>query len=199
VPVESSHADGLFEECGGEENAWLWDYMLGGPFIDEEGFQTHIDNCANSKDPFFWTILDKTNQPVGLCAYLRVDPKNKSIEIGHLLYSKKLQRTIAATECQYLMASQAFELLGYRRYEWKCNNLNAASKRAAERLGFKFEGVFRQHLIIKGRNRDTSWYSILDSEWPTVKHTYQSWLDLSNFDDNGSQIKRLEEFIPRAA
>ena len=121
-----------------------------------------------------------------MAAYLRIEAVHKVIEVGHILFTPKLQRTVAATEAMFLMAQHVFEL-GYRRYEWKCNSLNAPSLRAARRLGFTFEGVFRQHMIVKGRNRDTAWFSMLDSEWPARKTSFEHWLDAKNFDENGVQ------------
>jgi RimJ/RimL family protein N-acetyltransferase len=147
---------------------------------------------AKSEDPLFFTILDNASaSAVGYAAYLRIEPAHRVIEVGHILYTPRLQRTVGATEAMYLMARHVFEELGYRRYEWKCNALNAPSRSAALRLGFTFEGVFRQHMIIKGRNRDTAWFSMLDSEWPARKAAFERWLDPSNFDAQGGQKRSL--------
>ena len=136
----------------------------------------------------FFAILDNsTGEAVGHQAFHRIEPTHRVIEVGHVLYTPRLQRTIGATEAQYLFAAYVFDALGYRRYEWRCDDLNAASKRAAARFGFTFEGVFRQHMIIKGRNRDTAWFSMLDSEWPTRRAAFELWLDPANFDAEGRQ------------
>ena len=132
-------------------------------------------------------------RPVGVASYLRIDPAMGSIEVGHLSYSPALQRSAVATEAMYLMMRRAFDELGYRRYEWKCDSLNAPSRRAAERLGFRYEGTFRQMMVIKQRSRDTAWYSILDSEWPALRTAFERWLDPANFDASGAQRARLEE------
>jgi RimJ/RimL family protein N-acetyltransferase len=129
---------------------------------------------------------------VGVASYLRIEPAMGSIEVGHLAYSPALQRHPAATEAMYLMMRHVFDELGYRRYEWKCDDRNQASRRAALRLGFRFEGIFRQHMVIKGRNRDTAWYAILDSEWPALRAAFERWLDPANFDAAGRQRARLE-------
>jgi RimJ/RimL family protein N-acetyltransferase len=133
-----------------------------------------------------------SDRPAGVASYLRIDPAMGSIEVGAILYSPALQRSPAATEAMYLMARHVFEELGYRRYEWKCDSLNQASRRAAERLGFRYEGTFRQAWVVKGRNRDTAWYSIIDSEWPALRNAFERWLDPSNFDAAGKQRARLE-------
>ena len=148
-------------------------------------------------DPRFYAVVDRRDgQPLGFASYLRIFPDSGSIEVGHIHYSPRLQRSPTATEAMYLMMKTAFEL-GYRRYEWKCNDLNAPSHRAALRLGFTFEGIFRQHMIIKGRNRDTAWYSMLDTEWPKRKDSFERWLDPSNFDADGRQRVGLAAFIGR--
>jgi RimJ/RimL family protein N-acetyltransferase len=149
-------------------------------------------------DPLFFAIVDaKTGRAVGLASYLRIDPRVGSIEVGHLRFSSLLQRTPAATEAMALMMRRAFEL-GYRRYEWKCDALNAPSRAAAERLGFEFEGIFRQARLNKGRNRDTAWFSILDREWPALRPAFERWLDPANFDANGKQRARLSELTAAA-
>jgi RimJ/RimL family protein N-acetyltransferase len=166
-----------------------------GPFeILEDQIASH-HTMMMRQDQILYALIDPNSGDVlGHAAFLRIDPVNASIEIGNILFTNKLQRTPAATEAMYLMARYAFETLGYRRYEWKCNNLNEPSKRAALRLGFTFEGVFRQAAIVKGRNRDTAWYSMLDSEWLGVKQHFEAWLDVSNFDATGNQLKSLSEF-----
>lgn len=168
------------------------------PYRSLEDFQKAVTTKAESKDLVFSAIINNHNQkPVGWACYMRIDPNNRVIEVGNILFSPSLQRTKAATEAMYLMMKHAFEDLGYRRYEWKCDNLNGPSKRAALRFGFTFEGVFRQHMIYKGRSRDTAWFSIVDTEWPMVKKAFEKWLDDSNFDDHGKQLRRLEALRER--
>ena len=167
--------------------------MSEGPFSDRGSFDARLVQKAASQDPLFFTIVDKASRrPVGLASYLRIDPVNRVIEVGHILFTPALQRTAGGTEAMYLMARHAFEDLGYRRYEWKCNALNDPSRRAALRLGFQFEGIFRQHMIVKGRNRDTAWFAMLDSEWPARKAAFDRWLEPSNFDAEGRQKRSLE-------
>jgi RimJ/RimL family protein N-acetyltransferase len=171
----------------------MWTYLPYGPFERLESYRRWLDENARAEDPLFYTILDgPTAQPIGLAAYLRILPASGSIEVGHLNYSPRLQRTPAATEAMFLMMQRAFQL-GYRRYEWKCDALNAKSRAAAQRLGFSFEGVFRQATVYKGRNRDTAWFSVLDREWPALQEAFRRWLDPSNFDGQGAQRVRLSE------
>jgi RimJ/RimL family protein N-acetyltransferase len=196
VPLDPAvHGDVLYEESRGTEREHLWLYLWEGPFADRESFDGDLERKAVSPDPMYFAIIEnKSGLALGHAAYLRIEPKHRVIEVGAILYTPKLQRTAGATEAMYLMAKHAFEDLGYRRYEWKCNDLNAPSRAAALRLGFTFEGIFRQHMIIKGRNRDTAWYSMLDSEWPAKKATFESWLDPSNFDADGRQKLSLSAF-----
>ncbi|KAF3058412.1 hypothetical protein GL218_05789 [Daldinia childiae] len=207
VGLSAAHADPLYPHISGPENAHLWDYMFEGPYDDIAEYRSSLKAKETSQDPIFYAILlngkatkaentenDESGRVVGIASYLRIDPGHRSIEVGHLMYSSQLQRTPAATEAMYLMLRHAFEDLGYRRYEWKCNSLNAPSSRAALRLGFTCEGLFRKHLIAKGRNRDTTWYSIVDDEWPGVKKALEAWLDPANFDGEGRQRKKLEQF-----
>jgi RimJ/RimL family protein N-acetyltransferase len=168
-----------------------WTYLPYGPFPAPADFRAWVEKMAPGDDPLFFAILDTEDRALGVASYLRIDPAMGTIEVGHIHYSSLLQRTRAATEAMYLMAWRAFEELGYRRYEWKCDDLNAPSRRAAERLGFTYEGTFRQDRIYKGRNRDTAWYSIIDSEWPAVREALEAWLDPGNFDEQGNQIARL--------
>jgi RimJ/RimL family protein N-acetyltransferase len=189
VPLDpNAHGDALFAGAGGEPNEALWQYLFEGPFLTRAAFDSHLEQKASSEDPLFFAILDKpSGEAAGYAAYMRIEPAHRVIEVGSILFTPRLQRTVAATEAMYLMARHVFEDLGYRRYEWKCNALNAPSRRAALRLGFTYEGIFRQHMIIKGRNRDTAWFSMLDSEWPKRKATFERWLDASNFDARGQQ------------
>ena len=193
VPLNPlAHAATLFDSTRGVENERLWLYLFEGPFATRADFDSHLKQKASSEDPLFFAILDKhSGDAVGYAAYMRIEPAHRVIEVGSILYTPRLQRTVGATEAMYLMARHVFEDLGYRRYEWKCNALNEPSRSAALRLGFTFEGVFRQHMIIKGRNRDTAWFSMLDSEWPKRKAAFERWLHPSNFDANGRQRMSL--------
>ncbi|KAF3386849.1 Uncharacterized protein F1880_001111 [Penicillium rolfsii] len=193
-PLTSNHINDLYPIIGQPEQASLWTYIPEGPFTDKASFTEALKAFCTSKDPFFYAIINKTTKkPTGFFSLLRIDLTNRVIEIGFIVFSTLLQRTTAATEAVYLLAKTVFEDLGYRRLEWKCNNLNAPSKKAAVRFGFTAEGIFRQHLIVKGRNRDTAWFSMLDSEWPVVKRAFEKWLDPSNFDAEGKQLASLAE------
>jgi RimJ/RimL family protein N-acetyltransferase len=185
-----AHADPIFHSVQGHDS--LWDYMGDGPFPGREAFRASIENKAVSTDPLYFAILDnQSSDSVGYASYLRIEPSHRVIEVGNILYTPRLQRTRGATEAMFLMARHAFEDLRYRRYEWKCNALNEPSRRAALRLGFRFEGIFQQHMIIKGRNRDTAWYAMLDGEWPDRKAAFEQWLSPENFDAEGRQIRKL--------
>ncbi len=153
--------------------------------------------AAEREDPLLFAILDKSGRAVGHATYMRIDPANRVIEVGNILYTPALMRTPAGTEAMYLMAKHAFETMGYRRYEWKCNALNAPSRRAAERYGFRFEGLFRHHMIVKGRNRDTAWFSILSEEWPQIAVAMEAWLAPENFDEEGHQFVPLSTLNAR--
>jgi len=188
----AAHTDALWNQTGGPENDQLWLYLFAGPFQDRAGFQADLEKKAVSEDPLFFAILDKVSGGVvGYACFMRIEPAHRCIEVGSILFAPALQRTRGATEAMYLMARHVFEDLGYRRYEWKCNSLNQASRRAAVRLGFTFEGVFRQHMIVKGRSRDTAWFSMLDTEWPARKAAFERWFDPSNFDAQGRQKSSL--------
>ena len=181
---KNEHAQKLFEILH-HNSGESWTYLPYGPFQNVQEFECWINKSLAEKDCFFYTIRDKKiNQPVGICAYLRINQEHGVIEIGHLNFSHLLQKKPAATEAMYLMMKQAFDL-GYRRYEWKCHSMNQPSRRAAERLGFQFEGIFRQHLVVKKHNRDTAWFSIMDHEWPLLKNKFERWLDPVNFDAAG--------------
>jgi RimJ/RimL family protein N-acetyltransferase len=191
-PLSPAHTDDLFACLCGSDRAHLWDYVSSGPFEEREPFANLIRLQSQLEHELFFAVRErKSGKAVGYIALLNIDPKHRSVEVGHVIFSPLLQRTVGATESMYLMARYVFDTLGYRRYEWKCNNLNAASRRAAERLGFTFEGVFRQHMVIKGRNRDTAWFSMLDSEWPDAKRAFEAWLDPRNFDEQGKQVVGL--------
>ncbi|UXR71169.1 GNAT family N-acetyltransferase [Staphylococcus sp. IVB6238] len=186
------HRDDLFEVLCDPENDSNWTYLPNEPIHDKQEFNTLIHHYIDSDDPYFFAIVDKTtDKALGLMSLLRINTKASSIEVGHIHYSPLLKRTRIATEVQYLLAKYVFESLGYRRYEWKCDSLNAPSKRAAVRLGFTHEGTFRQALVYKGRNRDTDWFSMLDKEWPNIKQHYEYWLDEKNFNSDGTQIQKL--------
>jgi RimJ/RimL family protein N-acetyltransferase len=193
VPLDAAlHADALAEGACGPGSESLWTYLFEGPFRDPAQFRAHIENKAASQDPLFFAIVgNETRRATGYASLMRIEPAHRCIEVGSILYTPKLQRTPAATEAMFLLARYVFEDLGYRRYEWKCNSLNQPSLRAALRLGFIFEGVFRQHMIVKGQNRDTAWFSMLDHEWPTRKAAFERWLAPSNFDENGVQRTAL--------
>jgi len=186
-----THASALFEAYRLDENGAGWTYLPYGPFTEPDGFHEWIEGISRHQDPLFFAILDGDGRAVGVASYLRINPEMGSIEVGHIHYSPLLQRTRAATEAMYLMAHHAFDELGYRRYEWKCDDLNAASQAAAARLGFTYEGTFRQDRIYKGRNRDTAWYSITDAEWPSIREALEAWLEPGNFDEQGRQRARL--------
>jgi RimJ/RimL family protein N-acetyltransferase len=189
APLDAeAHAEALFEGANGGEKDRVWTYLFDGPGLDAAAFEANIAAKAQSIDPLFFAILDNsTGAAVGYQTLMRIDATHRVIEVGNILYTPAMQRTIGATEAQYLFARYVFDELGYRRYEWKCNDLNAPSKRAALRFGFTFEGVFRQHMIAKGLNRDTAWFSMLDSEWPARRAAFEAWLDPANFDAAGQQ------------
>ena len=170
----------------------LFDYLPYGPFESLGGFADWLHSELARADAISWAICDSSGAIMGFCSYLRLDPNNGSIEIGNVLFSPQLQRTRAATEAMFLLMRAAFEN-GFRRYEWKCNALNLPSARAARRLGFSYEGRFRQAAVVKGRNRDTDWFSVLDGEWPARKAALEAWLWPANFDENGAQIRKLTE------
>jgi len=172
----------------------IWSYLPEGPFESPARLEESLREAERSADPLRYTIVRASDhRPLGTASYLRITPEFGVIEIGHIWFGTPLQRTTGATEAIFLLARHAFDELGYRRLEWKCNALNAASRRAAERFGFTFEGVFRQHQVIKGRNRDTAWYSILDREWPAVRAAFLAWLEPDNFDSDGRQRRSLTE------
>jgi RimJ/RimL family protein N-acetyltransferase len=190
------HSAALFDALSEDSEGRLWTYLSAGPFRTPEDYRARLEAHAMGDDPLCYAIVDKrTGRALGTASYLRIDPRAGSIEVGSITYSPRLQRTAAATEAMYLMMRRAFAELGYRRYEWKCNALNAASRRAAERLGFTYEGLFRQATVVKGRNRDTMWLSVLDREWPSLSRAYERWLDPANFDGAGRQRQPLGALV----
>jgi len=186
------HAADLHEANLDDGDGRNWTYLNSEPFRDLDAYRAWLSKMSAGDDPLFHAIIDaQTGKATGLASFLRIDPANGVIEVGHINYSPRLQRTAAATEAMALMMKRVFDELGYRRYEWKCDNLNAASHAAAQRLGFKIEGIFRQALVYKRRNRDTAWYSIIDREWPAVKANVDRWLEPANFDVSGRQLTSL--------
>jgi RimJ/RimL family protein N-acetyltransferase len=189
------HAADLFAsaiEPGAEARfAYLFDDVP----PDAATFHAWVERAAAMDDPLFYAVIDSaTGRAEGRQALLRIDPAHGVIEIGHILWGPAIARTRVATEALYLSAAYVFDTLGYRRFEWKCNDRNEPSKRAAKRFGFTYEGVFRQHMVIKGQNRDTTWFAMIDSEWPSLKASYQAWLSPDNFDEHGQQRRTLEQF-----
>lgn len=186
------HADDLFTANAEDREDRIWTYLPYGPFDSLQSYRAWIAATCEADDPLFHAVVDRHDGcPVGVASYLRITPGVGVIEVGHINYAPRLQGTAAATEAMYLMMRRVFDELGYRRYEWKCDALNEKSRAAALRLGFRFEGVFRQATMYKGRNRDTAWFSIIDSEWPPLRHALETWLDPANFDGSGRQRQRL--------
>jgi RimJ/RimL family protein N-acetyltransferase len=194
----AAHAESLYRLSHARpEDQALWTYLPYGPFADRDEFERWLAERARSEDPLFFVIIDQASgQASGMASYLNIVPANGSIEIGHIWFAPPLQRTRGATDAIFLMMRHAFDDLGYRRLEWKCNALNEASMRAARRFGFTYEGTFRQHMVVKGRNRDTAWFSLLDREWPAVRAAFQRWLDPANFDAAGRQRTSLGALMP---
>ncbi|MEH6576526.1 MAG: GNAT family protein [Amphritea sp.] len=192
------HAADLYDAFRKDTDHRNWTYLPYGPFDDFESFADWLKQSSQTEDPLFFAILEtKTGdaeiaKAVGIASYLRIDPAVGVIEVGHIHYSPLLQKTPVATEAMYLMMKRVFDELGYRRYEWKCDALNEGSVKAAGRLGFEFEGIFRQATLYKGRNRDTAWFSIIDKEWPDLKLAFEHWLKPANFDAGGQQVQRLK-------
>jgi RimJ/RimL family protein N-acetyltransferase len=187
------HSAALFAANAADVEGKLWTYMAYGPFATLANYRAWLASKCLGDDPLFFAIIDKAdNQPAGVASYLRITPAAGSIEVGHLLFAPRLQRKPAATEAMFLMMRRAFEL-GYRRYEWKCDALNAPSRAAAQRLGLCFEGIFRNATVVKGRSRDTAWFAAIDSEWPALRTAFEQWLDPANFDVQGRQQMRLAD------
>jgi len=190
--VATKHHDDAYDMYLNQIDDASFTYMFIEPIRDNETFETYFDMLVNSKDPYYVAIIDNDSKKmVGIFSFMRIDPNNKVIEMGGVLYAPAIRKSKKATEAQYLMMKYVFEDLAYRRYEWKCDSLNEPSRDAALRLGFTFEGTFRQAILYKQRTRDTNWFSIIDSEWPIKKTRLVNWLDESNFDATGQQIKSL--------
>lgn len=187
LPVDAIE---LFKLFANDPDQHLWDYLPYGPFNSASDYQQWLSGQQVMPTQQFYVITNIEGKVLGVTAFMRIDPANGSMEVGHLCFSSKIQRSAVTTEAMYLMMREAFEL-GYRRYEWKCNSLNQRSVKAAKRFGFQFEGIFRQAAVSKGRNRDTAWFSILDSEWPAIKSAFETWLAPRNFDQAGRQLASL--------
>lgn len=186
------HAADLFAANADDAEGRLWTYMAYGPFADLADYRRWMESACLGDDPLFHAIIDKaTGKAAGVASFLRIEPAVGVIEVGHICYAPSLQKTVVATESMYLLMRRVFDELGYRRYEWKCDALNAASRAAAERLGFQYEGIFRQATMYKGRNRDTAWFAITDTDWPVLRAGYETWLDPENFDADGQQRTSL--------
>ena len=194
-PLDAKHINDLYENLAQPEHHTLWTYLPTGPFQDKESFAEFIGSLTQTQGSVFYAVVDRAQEKaVGFLSLMRIDLENRVVEIGYIVFSPLLQRTTAATEAFYLTARAVFEDLNFRRLEWKCNDLNDFSKRAAARFGFTAEGVFRQHMVVKGSNRDTAWFSIIDSEWPTLQDAFVKWLDPLNFDGDGIQRCPLDLF-----
>jgi RimJ/RimL family protein N-acetyltransferase len=192
------HAAQLHAANQEDAESRMWTYLAAGPFSDFESYRAWLTQIEVSEDPLFFTIVRRSDdRALGIASYLRIDPPNGVIEVGNLQFSPALQRTALATEAMFAMMRRAFDELGYRRYEWKADSLNAPSLAAARRYGFAFEGIFRQAVIYKGRNRDTAWFSITDQEWPAIKSAFTRWLDPANFDATGRQRVSLSTLTAR--
>jgi RimJ/RimL family protein N-acetyltransferase len=186
------HAADLYDANRKDEDGRIWTYLPYGPWDTFQGYRHWMETNALGADPMFYAIVDRrTDKAVGVAGYMRINPDDGVIEVGHINYSPLLQRTPAGTEAMFLMMRRVFDELGYRRYEWKCDALNAPSRAAAERLGFRFEGVFLQATMYKGRSRDSAWFAIIDKEWPAIKAAFERWLDPSNFSEQDRQRQRL--------
>ena len=191
-----AHGQGLFDAYGEDRDGRIWTYLGYGPFDSLAAFEEWMETTCSGDDPLFHAVVDgASGQALGVASYLRIEPAVGVIEVGHINFAPRLQRSVLATEAMYLMMARVFGDLGYRRYEWKCDALNEASCRAAERLGFSYDGTFRQATMYKGRNRDTAWYAVLDRDWPRLEAAYEAWLDPANFDAKGQQRQRLSALV----
>lgn len=192
VPFSLEHASALYAAYAKAPDPRSWTWLFQAPPASEADYQALARQMAGSLDPLFYTVIAKdTGQPVGTFALMRIDPASGIVEVGHVHFSPALQRTRMSTEAHWLLMRYVFETLGYRRYEWKCDSLNQPSRQAAIRLGFQFEGIFRQALVYKGRTRDTAWFSVIDSEWPRQDQVFSAWLNADNVDQAGRQLRSL--------
>ncbi|MFC0399915.1 GNAT family N-acetyltransferase [Paraburkholderia rhizosphaerae] len=190
------HADELYDAYGRASDARDWTYLSVGPFDSLDAYRAHVSRIAGLADPCHYAVIDlATGKAVGTLALMRIDATHGVIEVGFVTYSPLLQKTRAGTEAIFLLIQHAFDTLGYRRFEWKCDSLNAPSRAAALRYGFTFEGIFRQAIVYRARNRDTAWFSIIDSEWPAIRPAFNTWLEPSNFDAQGAQVRKLAELV----
>lgn len=191
------HIADLWEAFSADREGRGWTYLGYGPFADEAGLRGWAERAFAGDDPLFHAVVDRaTGRAVGLAAFMRIDPANGTLEVGHVHFGPSMRRGPLGTEAMYLMMRRAFDELGVRRYEWKCDALNAPSRRAARRFGFSFEGVFRNAAVYKGRSRDTAWFSVTDAEWPAVRAGFEAWLDPGNFRPDGTQLTRLNDRLP---
>jgi len=189
-------AESLYAESHSPACAGMWTYLPYGPYHDPDELRHALRGFEKSEDPLFFVLLPlAAERPAGVASYLRMAPEHGTIEIGHIWFGASLRRTTAATEAIYLLAANAFDALGYRRLEWKCDSLNEASRRAAERFGFRFEGIFRHHMVVKGRNRDSAWFAITEDEWPAVRAGFREWLDPRSLDESGRQRRSLGDLM----
>ena len=193
-PVDPArHGPSLF--ASSKDAPELWKHLAYGPFANEEVFTDWLQDRAATDDPLFYALVDRAaGEARGMASYLRMEPEHGVIEIGHIWFAPALKRTRQATEAIFVLTRHAFDDLGYRRLEWKCDSLNGPSRRAAERFGFTYEGIFRQHMVTKGHNRDTAWYSMTDGEWPVRRAAFEAWLAPENFDQEGRQRRSLAEY-----
>lgn len=192
-PLDAArHADALFEAARQAPDGRNWTYLMEGPFADAASHRAYVERIAAKRDPLQYAVIDpRTDRAVGTLALMRITPEHGVVEVGAVTFSPLLQRTPASTEAQFLLMKHVFEDLGYRRYEWKCDSLNAPSRQAALRLGFQFEGIFRQAVVYKGRSRDTAWFSVIDADWPQLRTAFEWWLSPENFDAQGRQRMSL--------
>lgn len=197
-PLDAArHATALFEAFRQADDGRDWTYLTEGPFADADAHRAYVERIAARRDPLQYAVIDaRTDRPVGTLALMRITPEHGVVEVGAVTFSPRLQRTPASTEAQFLLMKHVFDDLGYRRYEWKCDSLNAPSRQAALRLGFQFEGIFRQAVVYKGRSRDTAWFSIIDAEWPRLRTAFERWLAPENFGGQGRQRMSLNALRP---
>jgi RimJ/RimL family protein N-acetyltransferase len=188
------HADDLYAAYALAPDGRDWTYLSLEPFASADDYRRYAETASRSTDPRHFAVIDqRSGKAVGTLALMRIDPKNGVVEVGYVTFSPLLKKTPLSTEAQFLLMQYVFDELGYRRYEWKCDSLNAPSRKTADRLGFTFEGIFRQAVVYKGRNRDTAWHAMLDTEWPQIRQAFLRWLSIENFDANGEQRRSLKE------